>query len=122
MLGHLKSRRFCMEAGITEPEESKEAYWRRTLQQWRDSGLKACDFQRRNNLNKHAFIYWKLKLMGTEKRPTLVPVKMPTVARGAASPSRIRLRVGERFTVELTEGFDVQTLREVLAVLQESVP
>jgi len=112
-----------MEAEITEPEESKEAYWRRTLQQWRDSGLKACDFQRRNNLNKHAFIYWKLKLIGrTEKRPTLVGVKMPTGARGAASPSRIRLRVGEQFTVELTEGFDAQTLRQVLAVLQESVP
>ena len=105
------------------PEESKEAYWRRTLQEWRDSGLKACDFQRRNNLNKHAFIYWKLKLMDElrKDRPSFA-VKMPTAARGAASPSRIRLRVGERFTVELTEGFDAQTLREVLAVLQESAP
>ena len=114
-----------MDGEITGPEvsESKETSWRRTLQEWKDSGLKACDFQRRNNLNKHAFIYWKLKLIGrTEKRPTLVGVKMPTGARGAASPSRIRLRVGEQFTVELTEGFDAQTLRQVLAVLQESVP
>lgn len=50
-----------MEAEIAEPQKSKEAYWRRTLQQWRDSGLKACNFQRQNNLNKHAFIYGKLK-------------------------------------------------------------
>lgn len=111
------------EIAVPELNESKEASWRRTLQEWKDSGLKACDFQRRNNLNKHAFIYWKLKLIGrTEKRPTLVPIKMPTAARGAASPSPIRLRVGERFTVELTDGFDAQTLREVLAVLQESAP
>jgi hypothetical protein len=114
-----------MDGEITAPEEneSKETSWRRTLQEWKDSGLKACEFQRRNNLNKHAFIYWKLKLIGrTEKRPTLVAVKMPTAARGAASPSGIRLRVGEQFTVELAEGFDVQTLREVLAVLQENAP
>jgi len=31
----------------------------------------------------------------------------------------IRLRIGELYTVEVTAGFDAQTLREVLTVVQD---
>ena len=47
-----------------EINEAKETYWQRMLQVRKDSGLKACEFQRQNNLSKHAFVYWKLKLIG----------------------------------------------------------
>ncbi|HVP18563.1 MAG TPA: hypothetical protein VMU36_06160 [Spirochaetia bacterium] len=108
------------EVTVHEANESKEARWKQILQQWKDSGLRACEFQRRNNLNKHAFIYWKLKLIGrTEKRQCLVPVKLRSVALRAGAPCSMRLRIGERYSVELTEGFDAGTLREVLRVVQE---
>jgi hypothetical protein len=113
-----------MDGEMTTPRvsESKEAYWQRTLDEWKDSGLKACEFQRRKNLNKHAFIYWKLKLMGRgDGRQRLVAVRIRSTARGVAHPQGMRLRVGELFTVELPEGFDAQTLRQVLAVVREQV-
>ena len=112
-----------MDGEVTAPEmnEVKETYWQRTLQVWKDSGLTASEFQRQNNLSKHAFVYWKLKLIGrSEKRATLVPVRVRPAARAAVHPCCIRLRVGELLTVEVTSGFDEQTLRQVLAILRES--
>jgi len=109
------------EISTAEVEESKESYWQRVLRQWQASGLKGREFQRRNNLSQHAFVYWKLKLMGrTEKGPMLVPVKLPAVGQRAMRPSRgIQIRAGELFTVELSEGFDPMMLREVLAAVRE---
>jgi hypothetical protein len=123
MLGHPKTRRFGMDEEITsnEVQESKETYWQRTLQEWKESGLKACEFQLQNNLSKHAFVYWKLKLMGrSEKRQALVPVRLRTAARGDSCC--IRLRVGEFYAVEVSAGFDEQTLRAVLAIVRECAP
>jgi hypothetical protein len=111
-----------MDGELTAPQvgESKETYWQRTLQAWKDSGLKASEFQRRNDLSKHAFVYWKLKLLGrSDKRQVMVPVTVRSAGRGAVDPCCIRLRVGELCTVEVAAGFDEQTLREVLAVVQE---
>jgi len=113
-----------MDGEIMAPaaSEAKEAYWQRILQEWKDSGLKACEFQRRNNLSKHAFVYWKLKLIGTtEKKQALVPVKVRSSIRRAGQSCCIRLRVGELFCVELTEGFDAGTLREVLTIIRDCV-
>ena len=102
--------------------DQKEAFWRRTLEAWKESGLSGCEFQRQNNLSKNTFVYWKRKLMPqSEKVQTFVPVSM---RRGPRCPSMfgtyfIRLRVGELYTVEVTTGFDAQTLREVLAVVKD---
>jgi hypothetical protein len=122
MLEHPETRRSNMsDENITaEVEESKEAYWRRVLQEWKASGLKGREFQRRNNLSEQAFVYWKLKLIGrTEKKPTLVPVKVGSLAGQTVRGEGIRIRVGEFFTVEPAEGFDARELREVLAVVRE---
>ena len=101
-------------------DESKEKYWQRLLQQWQASGLKDREFQRRNNLSQHAFVYWKLKLMGrTERKPMLVPVKLRSIARQTVGAEAIRIRAGELFSVELSEGFDPMRLREVLAAVRE---
>ena len=103
-----------------EAEESQEAYWRRTLQQWQASGLKAREFQRRNNLSQHAFVYWKLKLIGrTETGPRLVPVTVRTKAQQTVGGDGIRIRVRELFTIELQESFDATALREVLTAVRE---
>lgn len=108
------------EITVHEANELKEAHWKQILQEWKDSGLRASEFQRRNNLSKTAFTYWKLKLIGaTEKKPPLVPVKVRSIALRGGAPCCMRLRIGERYTLELTEGFDTGTLREVLRVVQE---
>ena len=103
-----------------DSNESREAYWRRVLQGWEASGLKGREYQRRHNLSQHAFVYWKLKLMGrTERKPTLVPVKLRSDGQQAMRAQEIRIRAGELFTVELSEGFDPMALRAVLAAVRE---
>jgi hypothetical protein len=124
MLDHPKPRRFSMGIEVTAGEavDQKEAFWRRTLEVWKDSGLSGSEFQRRNNLSKNAFVYWKRKLMPrSEKSQTLVPVSMrrPPRCPPVASTSFIRLRLAGVYTVEVRAGFDAQTLREVLVVVQD---
>jgi len=108
------------EMSAPEAEESQEAYWRRMLQQWQASGLKGREFQRRNNLSQHAFVYWKLKLLGrTETGPRLVAVKVGCKAQQTVGGEGIRIRVGELFTIELQERFDATALREVLTAVRD---
>jgi hypothetical protein len=102
--------------------DQKEAFWRRTLETWKDSRLSGSEFQRRNNLTQNAFVYWKRKLMPRrESAQTLVPVSVRTARRGCpvAAPRSLRLNIGSLYTVEVTVGFDAQTLREVLAVVRD---
>ena len=49
-----------------------------------------------------------------------MPVRVRSAVRAVGSSCCIRLRVGELFYVEVTAGFDEQTLRQVLAILRES--
>ena len=111
-----------IEVTAAEAVDQKEVFWRRTLEAWKHSGLSGSEFQRQHNLTKNAFVYWKRKLMPrSEKRQTFVPVSMrrPPRCPTEASSSYIRLRVGSVYTVEVTAGFNAQTLREVLAVMQD---
>ena len=111
-----------IEVTAAEAVDQKQAFWGRTLEAWKDSGLSGTEFQRRNNLTKNAFVYWKRKLMPrSEKAHTLVPVSVckPLRLPTAASTSSIRLHVGGLYTVEVSTGFDAQTLREVLAVVRD---
>jgi len=111
-----------IEVAEGEAVDQKEVFWRRTLEAWKNSGLGGSEFQRQNNLTKNAFVYWKRKLMPrSEKRQTFVPVSMrrPQRCPTGAHSSFIRLRVGSVYTVKVTAGFNAQTLREVLAVVQD---
>jgi hypothetical protein len=111
-----------IEGTAAEAVDQKQAFWTRALEEWRNSGLSGTEFQRQNNLTKNAFVYWKRKLMPrSEKTQTLVPVSIrkPSRLPTGASTSCIRLHVGGLYTVEVSTGFDAQTLREVLAVVRD---
>ncbi len=111
-----------IEVKAAEAVHQKQAFWRRTLEAWKGSGLSGTEFQRQNDLTKNAFVYWKRKLMPrSEKAQTLVPVSIrkPSRLPVGASTSSIRLHVGVLYTVEVSTGFDAQTLREVLTVVRD---
>ena len=111
-----------IEVMAAEAIDQKEGFWRRTLEAWKDSGLSGSAFQRQNNLSKNAFGYWKRKLMPrSEKAHALVPISIrkPSRLPTGASTSCIRLHLGGLYTVEVSTGFDAQTLREVLAVVRD---
>lgn len=94
----------------------KRRYWERHIQSWRASGLTQTEYQRRHNLPKWQFVYWKKKF----DRPAvvtdemaLVPIPLPS----ASTTTPLNLIVNERYRIEISEGFQPTVLEQVLEVV-----
>jgi hypothetical protein len=97
-----------------------EQYWREQVEAWRVSGLTQSEYCRRGGVNWYGFRYWKGKVdfevgSPTPKETKLVAVKVP---RAGGGRGEIRIRVGGRYVVEVAEGFEGSTLRQVLDLLE----
>ena len=110
-----------MEQDTNVASVTREQYWQEQVTAWKASGLKQIQYCRKHQLSKHAFVYWKLKLIGKDPSPaTFVPVsahQLRHMNRRDGS-GQIRLVVGERYHVEVRPGFNAQTLQEILSVLE----
>lgn len=105
----------------TGRRQHDEQYWRSQVEAWRSSGLTQSEYCRRGGVHWYGFRYWKSKLdaevagqpegAGTN----LVAVKLP--GRAGSDAAEIRIRVGGGYLIEVRPGFDIETLRKVLAVL-----
>jgi transposase len=110
-----------MEQEIRVSSIKREQYWQEQMTAWKASGLKQMQYCREHQLSKHAFVYWKLKLLGKDPVPaSLVPVSAHQLRqmRRQDGSAQIRLVVGERYHVEVRPGFNAQTLQEILGVLE----
>jgi len=110
-----------MEQEILVSSIEREQYWQEQMAAWKASGLKQMQYCREHQISKHAFVYWKLKLLGKDVVPaTLVPVSAHQLRnlRGQESSAQIRLVVGEHYRVEIQPGFNAQTLQELLGILE----
>ena len=93
----------------------KRRFWEHHIQSWRASGLTQTEYQRRHNLPKWQFVYWKKKL----DKPTvsgemaLVPIPLPP----ASTATPLNLIVNERYRIEISEGFQPAVLAQVLEVV-----
>ena len=93
----------------------KRRYWERHIQSWRASGLTQTEYQRRHNLSKWQFVYWKKKLHKptVSDEMTLVPIPLPS----ASTTVPLNLIVNERYRIEISEGFQPAVLEQVLEVV-----
>jgi hypothetical protein len=99
-----------------------EQYWRSQVEAWRSSGLTQSEYCRRGAVHWYGFRYWKSKLdveaarelRGDETK--LVAVKVASAGGCGGAEVRIRLNGGR--LVEVSPGFDIETLRRVVAVLE----
>jgi transposase len=110
-----------MEQEINVTSVRREQYWQEQMTAWKASGLKQMQYCREHQLSKHAFVYWKLKLLGKDPRSApLVPVSAQQLRQmhHEDDSAQIRLVVGERYHVEIRPGFNAQTLQEILGVLE----
>ena len=96
--------------------------WKAHLQAWRKSGLSGMEYCRQHTLSYHAFNYWKKKY----HRPappeiSFVPVPAKRVMPSAElriSGSPLKVEVGNRFKVEVRDGFSSQTLSSLISTLE----
>jgi len=97
--------------------------WQRELAGYWDSGLSLAEYCRRHELNYKNALRWHVRLRrdfsGAEL--PLEIVQLPSLpcasTRHAAESSGVKLELG-RLGVLLNPGFDIETLRRVLTVLE----
>jgi hypothetical protein len=107
--------------------KSKEQYWRRTLRQWRASGLSVRDFCVQQALSEASFYAWRRTLAERDAEVvSFVPVQVVPEAKpveaadSAGSGLELVLAGGRR--LRLGPDFDAPTLQRLLALLEEGQP
>jgi hypothetical protein len=119
----------------------KERFWRRTFRQWRRSGLGVRAFCAQHDLPEPSFYAWRRIVAQRDQEAVRVRAKPERDrARGAVpanddAPVFVPLRVIDASAqvafevvlergrvVRVLHGFDADTLRQLLAVLEEERP
>src|SRR5262245_20398624 len=99
-------------------DERSEQRWRRRISQWRASGLSVRAFCARHGLPIASFYNWRRVL---ERRaaedPAFVPVQV-VADTTPAQASALEVVLVSGCTVRVAPGFDTETLRRLLAVLE----
>jgi len=128
-------------AGRRNRDCGKERFWRRALRQWRRSGLSVRAFCAGHGLSEPSFYAWRrivaqrdqeaVRVHAKPERdrvrhatpanddtPVFVPLRVIDVATQAAF--EVVLERGR--VVRVLRGFDADTLRQLLAILEEERP
>lgn len=122
-------------------DHGKERFWRRTLRQWRRSGLSVRVFCAEHGLAEPSFYAWRRIVAERDQESACVRAKpeRDSVRRAAPAnddaPAFVPLRVvptaagmafevvlGQGRVVRVPAGFDPAALRQLLAVLEEAPP
>jgi transposase len=108
------------------------AEWAKRVERWKDSGLTAKEFAAELGINSRSLVFWKWQLkrdgLGTpaiaREQPPKVSrrrstAKLPLVElRPSLMETRIELELGAERRLKIPAGFDVDTLRRLLSVLE----
>jgi hypothetical protein len=110
-------------------DRCKERFWRDVVRRWRRSGRTIRAFCAEHHLSEPSFYAWRRILAppqarsaaaGSDERhdgpPTFVPVRVTP----ASTPPVLEVVVGSGRVVRVPPGFDVPTLRNLLALLEEA--
>ena len=99
----------------------KEQEWRRWLRDWQRSGLGVSAFCRRHGLATNRFHAWRRILAQRDaEQADFIPVRLLAENHSANGALEVLWASGRRLRV--SPGFDVATLRQLLAVLEEDQP
>lgn len=122
--------------GSRTPESCarREAHWREVIARWKSSDLSKADFARREQISESVLSWWDAELRRRDRRgrrraPTQAPRSAP---RPAPKPAAfIPVRIVEPATATAIEvvaggrmirvrpGFDPETLRRLVAALED---
>jgi transposase len=105
--------------------KERERFWQAHVSAWRRSGLSQREYCNRQGLGEWSFSSWKRRLA---KRQVDVVGFLPVAVRNQAVADRavfpngcrhpLALVIGDRYRVEVGDGFSSETLTRLLAVLR----
>jgi hypothetical protein len=102
-----------MKTNTSANSQQRRRFWEHHLEQCRISGLSQAEYCRRHGLSIKSFGYRKR----TVGKDSLSLVEVPLAAPVFSLPKPISLAVGPRYTILIEPGFDTETLRRLLEVL-----
>ncbi len=99
---------------------SKKEYWKRHVENCKDSGLSQIQYCKDQQLAQSTFQYWKAKLNRQNLSRPLLPVTITSDFHPIVDsvPSGVSLSVKDRFNIQLDIGFNRETLLSVLDILE----
>ena len=103
-------------------KSEKHKYWETHVTAWEQSGINQSEYCRSQGLSVKIFGYWKRKLKDKESDLTFVPVSIKPAQNIANKPiACLRLIIGSDYSVEISDGFNTDTLRRLLNTLGQRI-
>ena len=100
-----------------EEKKRNREEWKRRIAEWKESGLTQIEYCRRNNLKTSKLLYWNKKLCDKNPaNPAFVQVPLPAMSGSCA----IRIEIGNRYCVEVGNGYDPAALEHIVEILSRS--
>jgi hypothetical protein len=109
-----------LQTNTQESKIEKRRYWKEHIEGWKACGLKQSEYCRRHQLKISRFTYWKRKLAPSSASPiSLVQVALPEIFHSPVQcrPSPLRVAIGDKYRVEVDQGFDPVTLKQLILTL-----
>jgi hypothetical protein len=93
-------------------------YWKGHIEAWQASGDTQSEYCRQHELKLKAFAYWKRKFDESPAKAVFHPVRIVAgEAIEKTSPS-LSLMIGSRYCIEIRDGFNPATLRQIVETLE----
>jgi hypothetical protein len=106
-----------MESKRTAELTEKRQFWQARLEEWKASDITQAEYCRLHNLDARNFQYWKKRLLQKTDVASLVELPAKLLLSPGAAGSAISLVIDGRFRVEVSRGFDSDTLGRLIKVL-----
>ena len=99
-------------------DPGKEQVWREWIGRWRRGTLTVDEFCARHGLSEPAFRYWQRTIAERDGEPAEMPAFVPLGVATVPMTSTLEVVLGCGRLVRVPAGFDAETLRQLLAVLE----
>jgi transposase-like protein len=101
----------------------KDRYWRRLVREWEQSGLTVRAFCEEQDVSEPSFYAWRRTLQDRDATaPNFVPVRVTPELGHDRRLGDVELVLADGRLLRIGPGFDVATLKRLLAVLAEGQP
>jgi len=102
--------------GLSRIEKRK--FWFDHINNLRNSGLGRKNYCNQHDLSLRNFENWEVKYRINTKKSGFIPVRIVSQIDNEVKPV-LNLRIGQRYTVEITDNFNPDTLDRLLKTLEQ---
>jgi len=105
-----------IEARKARRDPEKEKFWRAVIQEHPGSGKSVRAFCKEKGVNENLFYGWRRELQLWDGEQAAPKGFVELIRRGGqVGTAGVSIRLGERVSIVVERGFDVQTLKAVLS-------